>query len=428
VLDQKKARNQPEAAQDKPKDSPGNRLPGGGPGESGPDFDTWNILFLASLFFLSYNGRSITGPLLPSLEQELGLSHAECGGLFVYLFTGYLVSLLGSGVAAAKIGHRRTIVLSAVGMGATLMAVAASNTVWALRIGLVAVGFAAGMYPPSGFAVLTRLAKPAYWGRAMGIHDIAPNVSIVAAPAVAGLLVGVTSWRGVYFLFGVVAFLVGLAFVRFGPPVTGRGQVPDLGKARLLLGRPPLWIMCFLFSLGGAGLIGVYNMLPLYLTSVHGLEASSANLIVALSRVPGIGMCLVAGWFTDQVGPRKAMAVVLAGTGFFGILIGLLSGTALVITVFLQAAVAICFFPAGLAAVSRLFPFALRNLAIAFAVAFSSFVGSGLISALMGLFADHGMFSTGLILNGGLVLAGLPALAFLELRTAEEAGRMEPFS
>jgi NNP family nitrate/nitrite transporter-like MFS transporter len=410
---------QPQIKQAKQGDK--DRLHPEGPGQSGKDFDTWNILFLASLFFLSYNGRAITGPLLPGLEQDLGLSHAECGGLFVYLFTGYLVSLLGSGVVAAAIGHRRTIILSAAGLGATLMAVAASNTVWALRIGLIAVGFAAGLYPPSGFAVLTRLAKPAYWGRAMGIHDIAPNVSIVAAPAVAGLLVGVTSWRGVYFLFGVVAFLVGLAFIRFGPPVTGRGQIPDLSKAKLLLGKPPLWIMCFLFSLGGAGLIGVYNMLPLYLTSAHGLEASSANLIVALSRIPGIGMCLVAGWFTDLVGPRKAIALVLAGTGLLGILIGLLSGTALVIAIFLQAAVAICFFPAGLAAVSRLFPFELRNLAIAIAVAFSGFVGSGLVSALMGFFAEKGLFSAGLICNGGLVLAGLPAIAFLRLQSPSGA-------
>ncbi|NIW91585.1 MAG: MFS transporter, partial [Phycisphaerae bacterium] len=65
--------------------------------EIGSERDTWSILFLASIFFLSYNGRSITGPLLPSLELDLGLSHAQCGGLFIFLFLGYLVALLGSG-------------------------------------------------------------------------------------------------------------------------------------------------------------------------------------------------------------------------------------------------------------------------------------------------------------------------------------------
>ena len=55
------------------------------PPRTDSDFDIWSIFFLASIFFLSYNGRSVTGPLLPALEQDLGLSHAESGGLFVFL-------------------------------------------------------------------------------------------------------------------------------------------------------------------------------------------------------------------------------------------------------------------------------------------------------------------------------------------------------
>jgi NNP family nitrate/nitrite transporter-like MFS transporter len=386
----------------------------------GPERDTWSILFLASIFFLSYTGRSITGPLLPSLELDLGLSHAQCGGLFVFLFLGYLVALLGSGFAAAQIGHRRTIILSAVGVGVTLMAVAGSHSLWALRIGLIVVGLACGLYPPSGIAALTKLAKPAQWGRAIGIHDIAPNLSIVATPALAGILMHWTSWRGIYFLFGIIAILVGFAFARYGPSVAGRGQVPNLIALKSLLGKSPLWIMCILFSLGAAGMIGVFNMLPLFLTSVHGFQASSANLIVGLSRVPGIGMALVAGWVTDRIGPRKAIAVVLACSGLLAALIGIESGTQLVVVIFLQAAVAPCFFPAGLAAVSKLFPFESRNLAIAIAVSFSGFVGSGLISGLMGLLADKGMFGTGLMLNGIMVLAGVPTVIFLKFKNHAE--------
>jgi len=285
---------------------------------------------------------------------------------------------------------------------------------------LIAVGLGAGLYPPSGIAALTKLAKPAHWGRAIGIHDIAPNLSSVAAPALAGFLIHWTSWRGVYFLLGFIAVLVGLAFIRFGPPVAGRGQPPNPVTLKLLLGRSSLWIMCILFSLGAAGMIVVYNMLPLYLTSIHGFETSSANLIVALSRVPGIGMAMIAGWITDLIGPRKTIAGILAFSGLLTMLLGIESGLVLIVVIFVQAAVSSCFFPAGLAAVSQLFPFELRNLAIAVVAAFSSFVGSGLISALIGLMADKGMFSTSLILNGIIVLTGLPLLIFLKFGTNSE--------
>jgi NNP family nitrate/nitrite transporter-like MFS transporter len=390
------------------------------PYKSDSAYDTWGILFLASIFFLSYNGRSVTGPLLPSLELDLGLNHTESAGLFIYLFLGFVVSLLGSSFVSSLIGHRRTIVLSAVAVGLTLMAVAASRSMWTLCIGLIATGLASGLYIPSGIPALTKLAKPAHWGRAIGIHDMAPNLSIVAAPALAAILLHWMSWRGVYFAFGIIAVLVGLAFIRFGPQVPGRGQTPDPITLKSLLGESQLWIICILFSVGSAGLIGIYNMLPLYLTTVHRFDPSSANLIVALSRVPGIGMVLIAGWSVDRVGPRKAIAVSLACSGALAVMIGMESGAPLMAAIFLQAVAAACFFPAALAAISLLFPFELRSPVTAMAAVFSNLVGSGLISALMGLMADYGMFRTGVVLNGVIVLAGLPALFFLKVgRNAE---------
>jgi MFS family permease len=386
------------------------------PAGTGTSRDTWSILFLASIFFLSHNGRSITAPLLPALETDLGLSHADSGGLFIFLASGYVFSLLGAGFVSSLIGHRRTIILSAIGVGLALMIAGGSHSVWALRIGLIATGLSSGLYLPSGIAALTSLAKPAHWGRAIGIHDVAPNLSIASAPALAGMLLSWASWRGVYLFFGVIAILVGIAFIRFGPPVPGRGQTPNPMALKSLLGGSRLWIICILFCVGAAGMIGTYNMLPLYLTSVHGFEPSSANLIVGLSRVPGIGMALMAGWVTDRVGPRKAIAVILAGSGFLTMLIGVESDASLMVVIFLQAAVATCFFPAGLAAVSILFPFELRSLATAIATVFAALVGSGLISALMGLLADEGMFRASLVINGIIVLAGLPSLIFLRFK------------
>jgi NNP family nitrate/nitrite transporter-like MFS transporter len=99
-------------------------------------------------------------------------------------------------------------------VGLALMVAGGSHSLWGLRIGLIATGLSSGLYLPSGIAALTSLAKPAYWGRAIGIHDIAPNLSIVSVPALAAILLNWTSWRGVYSFFGVLAILVGLAFVR----------------------------------------------------------------------------------------------------------------------------------------------------------------------------------------------------------------------
>jgi NNP family nitrate/nitrite transporter-like MFS transporter len=179
--------------------------------------------------------------------------------------------------------------------------------------------------------------------------------------------------------------------------------------------------MSILFSLGAAAVVGIYNILPLYLTTVHGFETASANMVVALSRIPGVGMVLVAGWFTDFIGPRKAMAAVLACSGVLSIMIGTLSGSFLVIVIFFQGAIATCFFTAGLASISKLFSFEMRNLAIAIAGAFSGFVGSGLVPAGIGLLADQGMFGPALVFNGILILTGVPMVFFLKFKDRPEA-------
>ena len=134
-------------------------------------------------------------------------------------------------------------------------------------------------------------------------------------------------------------------------------------------------------------------------------------------------MVLLAGWVTDRVGPRKTIAVSLACSGVLAVLIGMGSGTPLIAAIFLQAAAATCFFPPALAAISLLFPFELRSLATAIAAVFANLVGSGLISAFMGLLADHDMFRTGLVLNGVIVLAGLSAIFFLEVKSNAEIRR-----
>ena len=116
--------------QEKVMESPVEASPNQRPDHAGPERDTWSILFLASIFYLAYNGRSVTGPLLPALERDLGLTHAQCGGLFIFLFMGYVVALFGSGFIAGVIGHRGTISLSAVGVGVALMALSISQSLW----------------------------------------------------------------------------------------------------------------------------------------------------------------------------------------------------------------------------------------------------------------------------------------------------------
>jgi NNP family nitrate/nitrite transporter-like MFS transporter len=294
------------------------------------------ILLLTGIFFMNFLARIIFAPLLPTIEKDLGVGHGEAGSLFLLISIGYFISLLGSGFLASRLMHRRTIILSATAIGIALLGISFSNSLAGIRLGLLLLGLAAGLYIPSGISTLTSLVSPNQWGKALAIHELAPNTSTVAAPLLSEALLQWFSWRQTLALFGIASIVIGVAFARFGRGGDFPGVAPSVTSFRTILTKPAFWIITVLFGLAISGSLGVYAMLPLYLVTERGIDRYWANTLVALSRISGIGMAFLAGWATDRFGPRRIMAVVFFLTGIMTVLLGAVKGYWIVLIVFLQ--------------------------------------------------------------------------------------------
>ena len=70
------------------------------------------LFLLTLLFFMNFMARIVQAPLMPAIEKDLDITHAEAGSLFLTLSIGYFIGLMGSGFVSARITHRRTMVLS----------------------------------------------------------------------------------------------------------------------------------------------------------------------------------------------------------------------------------------------------------------------------------------------------------------------------
>ena len=147
-------------------------------------------------------------------------------------------------------------------------------------------------------------------------------------------------------------------------------------------------------------------MLPLFLVAQHGLERNWANTLVALSRISGMFMAFLAGWTTDRIGPRFTMSAVFLIAGLTTVLLGTSTGSWLVLLVFLQPVVAVCFFPPGFAALSAIGPPNARNVAVSLTVPAAFLVGGGAIPMGIGIMGDAGFFALGVSAAGGLILSG----------------------
>ena len=369
------------------------------------------ILFLTAIFYATFVSRMVLAPLLPILEIELGLGHGAASSLFLALAVGYAVGLLGSGVISARLTHRRTIILSALAVGVTLLFLAGVGSLSALRMGLAGLGLSAGLYLPSGVATLTEQVSEPHWGKGLAVHEFAPNLAYITAPLLAEALLRFVSWRGVLAVLGIFTILLGLLFRQWGQGGAHQGEPlrPDIiwDLAR----NPSLRIMAVLFVVATGMTVGVYLMLPLFLVEEIQLGRGLANMIIGLSRVSGLVIVFLSGWITDRLGHRRALALYLTVTGVHTFALGFARGLILTpILVFFQAVTSVCFHPAGFALVSFLVVPRVRHLAISLVIVVGFIVGAGLLPTGIGYFAEVFSFSAAIRIVGVLTLAAVPLL------------------
>jgi len=364
------------------------------------------LSLLTMLFFMNFMARIVQAPLMPAIEKDLHITHAEAGSLFFILSIGYFITLMGSGFVSARITHRLTMVLSIACAGIALLVTAASESLWGIRVGLFLTGLCTGLYLPSAIAAITGFVSPRHWGKAIAVHEVAPNLAFVLAPLFAEALLAFYSWKTVLAILGSGAVLSGAIFLRFGRVGAFAGEAPNLRSMGALGRQSSYWLMILLFGLGISGSLGIYTMLPLFLVSAHGHERDFANTLLALSRIPGVLAAFGSGWFTDRIGPQRTMLLILVLNGLLTMMLGIAPKAWLPYLVFIQPALAVCFFPAGFAAISQAAPAGARNIAVSMTTPFAFMIGAGAVPALIGWSSDVHSFAAGFLIVGGLIVAG----------------------
>jgi NNP family nitrate/nitrite transporter-like MFS transporter len=277
------------------------------------------------------------------------------------------------------------------------------------------VGVSTGFYLPSGIASVTRLVDTRQWGKALAIHETAPNLSFLSVPFVAEILFIWVSWRGVFATIGIMSLIAGGIYALYGRGGEFKGETPHYASVMSLFRHSSFLMMIFLMSLGIASTVGVFTMLPLYLTKECEFAREQANTVIGFSRVLPLILLYVGGWAIDRFGAAQVIKLTLLVTGTLTIFLGIVPSYMVSVVVFLQPVVAVWFFPASFALLSSIVPAEYRSLSISFATPIAFVVGAGLFPACIGVMADMGLFSFAMSLVGACILSGGVMLVFKRL-------------
>lgn len=259
----------------------------------------------------------MVAPLLPELEDELGLSKSQAGVLAGAYAAGTLAGALPSGLLATRVGPRRVVLL-----GLALLSVSS------LTFGLVrelavldAARFVQGVGGACSWAgAMAWLVGEAPAGRrgamigtAMGAATAGSLLGPVLGAVAAAIGQGVT--------FSAVALLGGalaLASLRLPPPApTGAAQ--GLAEVRAVLTAPGIATGMWLVALPGLGFAVLNTLVPLRLDDL-GVTQSAIAAAFLLAAAAESGVSPVVGRISDR---RGRLVPVRAGLVLAAVLLAL---------------------------------------------------------------------------------------------------------
>jgi MFS family permease len=154
-----------------------------------------------------------------AIASDFGLTRWE--DLMPYTAGAFLMFGLGS-IPSGRLGdlwgRRKAMLLFFFGTAASCLLVASTQSPLQMAAALTLLGAFASIYHPVGIPMLVRdAARP---GAVIGWNNMAGNLGIALAALLAGYAVSYGSWRLAFLLPGLVALILGLAFLRLAPRET----------------------------------------------------------------------------------------------------------------------------------------------------------------------------------------------------------------
>ena len=361
------------------------------------------------------SARIIFSPILPLIEDEFMIHHARASSIFIFQSMGYASSVCFAGFYSGRFGYKRSIALSLAITSFALFLLSFVKTFSGFYLFSFILGLAAGIYIPSVLPFITEYFAENKWSKSIAIHDSAAPISIFSTPLVILFLLHLLTWRGVFEVLAVVLLMSAIIFYSIGDEIKVRHPY----KIRLgnLFKTKCLWAVIIIWVFAAGANLGVYFIVPLYLTKELSLSIGYANSILGTSRLGGIGVAVLCGFWIDRFNLKKLMFAMLFLAGIFTVLTGIVPARFIGFSLFFQAIFVAGVFPAALVAITKMFSDETRSVATGIILAFSVIFGGGLIPYLLGFSGDLLSFRFGISLLGILVtLSSLLIFSLKELK------------
>lgn len=253
------------------------------PGSAAPSRATLPILLAAQFIIpMSIAGTAIA---LPDVAQSLGSQSAGLQWVVNGFNAAFALFTLIWGAISDRIGHRRSFQL---GVAVALLGSAGSavaTSLGLLDLARVVAGIGAAAVLTGASAIISNAYAGRARAKAFAAFGTINGLGLAVGPTVAGALIGVVGWRGVFAAQAVV-LLFALLFSRSLPTIAHQSHPGRTLLDLSLLGNPRFLAMVLVPIAGAIGFVTVLTYLPNALSAIAHLTPTVAGVVMLAGTLP----------------------------------------------------------------------------------------------------------------------------------------------
>lgn len=261
-----------------------------------PDRVTTNQWIVALVVGVSFLGFDITGPFMPLLVRELGMTDPKEAAFWggILNATTPAVGVIAAplwGLVSDRLGPKYMAARSLSGFVITYTAIGFVSEVWQVLALRVATGVFAG-YLPTMIALMVATAPRERTGPAVGLVQAAQFIALAIGPAVGGVMADRWGLRGNFYVAGGLCLLSLILLVWGYRTIPGSAAAPNQKRPKPsfkdVLTLPNLAVaMCILGMLQFIDR-SIMLMVPIYvaiLDPANTAVASLSGLVIAIGAL-----------------------------------------------------------------------------------------------------------------------------------------------
>ena len=269
---------------------------------------------LIAMFALQLSNLGFS-PLLPSIQQEFGMSYTQLG-FFTGLY-GLLAMLLSvpAGISAKRFGEKHVLGIGLLGVaaGSVLLGEASSFASAIAFRGLTIFGYRFAFV--SVLIAIALTAPPSLRGRTMGVLGATSALASVVGAPLGGMLVGELGWRVAILGYAAMAVVGAIVFWLFYRPTSddpkaAGAQTVHGSDSRSAFLSPVVWMIALIVGLGGFGQFTVTYFVPSVAKALYDLDATAAGVIISTGYITAIVVNLGVGLLVDRFNKLVVLGLV----------------------------------------------------------------------------------------------------------------------